>query len=122
MSFIYGRRVDKEVKDLSLTISKAQLDYAEQIYTEVLGMFKAMKYKRQNYLEAMVQSWYSLRKDKKTTFNWYIDEMGMDFVYDNIYHEMANYQLTTKKPDWDCKFSQIIQNLFRKYMTQKKAA
>lgn len=46
----------------------------------------------------------------------------MDFVYDNIYYEMENYQLTTKKADWDCKFGQIIQNLFHKYMTEKKSS
>ena len=122
MSFIYGKRVDKEVKDLTLSISNLQLDFSEQIYTEVLGMFKAMKYKRQNFLEGMTQSWYNLRKDKNSNNNWFISEMGMDYVYDNIYYEMENYQPTTKKTDWDAKFSQIIQNLYRKFREQRRAA
>lgn len=122
MSFIYGKRVDKEVKDLTLTITKKQLDYSEQIYTEVLGMFKAMKYKRACFLEGMTQSWYELRKDKDSDNNFFINDMGMNFVYDNIYYEMENYQPTSKKTDWDSKFSQIIRSLYRKYMEQKRAA
>jgi len=122
MSFIYGRRVDKEVKDLSLTITKQQLDFSEQIYTEILGMFKAMKYKRQNFIEGMVQSWYGLRKDKNSDNNFFINDMGMDFIYDNIYFEMENYQPTSKKTDWDSKFGQIIRSLYRKYMEKKRAA
>lgn len=122
MSFIYGRRVDKEVKDLTLTINKTQLDFSEQIYKEVLGMFKAMRYKRQNFLEGMTQAWYALRKDKNSTANFFINEMGMDFVYGNIYYEMENYQPNTKKTDWDYKFGQIVQNLYRKFMEKKRAA
>ena len=122
MSFIYGRRVDKEVKDLTLTINKSQLEFSEQIYSEVLGMFNAMRYKRQNFLEGMVQSWYALRKDKNSNNNFFLREMGMDFVYDNIYFEMENYQPTTKKSDWDHKFGQIILNLYRQYMEPQRAA
>lgn len=121
MAFIYGRRVDKEVKDLSLKVTKEQIEFSEQIYKEVLGMFKAMKYKRANFIEGMTQSWYGLRK-KDTTINNLIGDIGMDFIYDNIYCEMENYQPTTKKSDWDAKFSQIIMNLVHKYHVNKVAA
>lgn len=122
MAFIYGRRVDKEVKDLTLTISQKQLDFAEKVYEEVNGMFKSMKYKRAAFLEGMTQSWYNLRKDKNSSFNYFVDDMGMDFICDNIYSELGAFQPTTKKVDWDVKFGQIINNLYRKYREQSKAA
>ena len=122
MAFIYGKRVDKEVKDLSLTITQKQLDFAEQVYDEVNGMFKSMMYKRAAFLEGMTQSWYNLRKDKNSNLNYFIEDMGMDFIYDNIYSELHAFQPPTKKADWDYKFGQIVSNLYRKFREQSKAA
>ena len=119
MAVIYGRRVDKEVKDLSLTITKNQLDYSEKIYSEVHDMFKAIGYRRAAFLEGMAQSWFGIRKDSKAAINFFIDDMGMDFICNNIYEELKNYQPTTKKSDWDHKFGAIINNLYAKY---RKAA
>lgn len=122
MAFIYGRRVDKEVKDMTLTVTQKQLDFAEQVYGEVKGLFKSMKYKRAAFLEGMVQSWYNLRKDKTSNFNYFIEDMGMDFIYDNIYSELHAFQPTTKKADWDQKFGQIVYNLYRKFREQQPKA
>ena len=121
MAFIYGRRVDREVKDLTLTITQKQLEFAEKIYKEVLAMFNAMKYKRANFIEGMAQSWYGIRKDKNSAINFFIDEMGMDFICKNIYEEMRNHQPNTKKSDWDYKFGQIMQNLYVKHQRSKAA-
>ena len=120
MCFIYGKRVDKEVKDLTLTINKKQLEFSEQIYKEVLAMFKAMKYKKANFIGGMVPSWYELRKDKNNSLNFFIDDMGMDFICNNLYDELHAFQPTSKKSEWDYKFGQIVQNIYKKYQQQKK--
>lgn len=123
MSFMYGHRMDKEVKDLSIKpLQKKEKEFAEQIYNEVYGMFQAMKYKRANFIEGMTQSWYELRKDKNSTANYFINDMGMGFVYDNIYSELNVYQPTSKKIEWDYKFGQIINNLYRKFREKSSVA
>lgn len=120
MGFIYGRRVEKEVKDFSLTVTEEQLKYADKIYEEVLGMINAIGYKKHAYVETMAQAWFNIRKDSDE--NSLIDEMGMEFIYDNIYEEMAAFQPVTKLKVWSNKFSQIILNLYHKYKGSKKAA
>ena len=116
MAFVWGKRMDKEVKDFTLTVNQDQLKYAEQIYKETYGIMKSMGYKRAAFMEGMVHAWYEIRKDKST--NYLIDTMGMDYVYNNIYREISDFQVSnTKKKEWLGKFHQAIRNLYHEYMT-----
>lgn len=114
MSFIYGKRVDDKVKDLSLTVTKKQLDFAEQIYGEVLSIMKAMKYRRQAFLEGMTQAWYSIR-NSNGNLNFFLEDMGLDYFTKHLYDVMGNYQTVTKKEEWLGRLHSMIEDIYRMY-------
>jgi len=119
MSFIYGKRMDKEVKDLSLTVTKNQLEFSEQVYKEVLAIMKSMKYRRQAFLEGMTQAWYEIRS-KKDNKNFFLEEMGLDYFTSHLFDVMGSYQTTTRKEEWLGRFHSMIENLYVRY--RKEAA
>lgn len=114
MSFIYGKRMDKEVKELTLTITKKQLEFAEQIYKEVLLIMKSMKYRRSAFLEGLTQAWYAIRSSKDNK-NFFLEDMGLDYFTKHLYDVMGNYQTTTKKEEWLGRLHGMIEDIYRMY-------
>lgn len=120
MSFIYGRRMDKEVKDLSIKVSKKQLEFSEQMYSEVMQIMDAMKYRRSAFLEGLTQAWYAIRSSKDNK-NFFLEDMGLDFFTKHLYGAMGNYQTTTKKEEWLSRLGSMIENIYRKYREEMAA-
>lgn len=120
MSFIYGRRMDKEVKDLSIKVTKKQLEFSEQMYSEVMQIMDAMKYRRSAFLEGLTQAWYTIRSSKDNK-NFFLEDMGLDFFTKHLYGAMGNYQTTTKKEEWLSRLGSMIENIYRKYREEMAA-
>lgn len=113
MAFLYGKRMDKEVKSLSLTLSKEQIDNAEKVYSEVEALIKALGYRRMAWLEPFTHAWFELREEP--LYKMFINEMGMGYICGNIKSLMSEFQTTTKKAEWKAEFEKVLDSLYVKY-------
>ena len=115
MAFLYGKRKDKEVKELTLKpLSQKDLNISEDVYDEVKTMISKLGWTRGAWMESFIMAWKSVRGGE---YKYLLDEMGFDYFSNHIFSEMRGVQSLTGKPMWENQFKHLILNINQLYRT-----
>lgn len=106
MAFLKGANVTNEIKNATLKITKDDIDYAEEIYAEVVRLLAELQFKSTAaWFESFVQAWYDIRRDSRLLKRF--ESIGMENYYNEI-HTMER-ATTTSKYEWKERFTAILQ-------------
>lgn len=106
MAFLKGANVTNEIKNGTLKITKDDIDYAEEIYAEVVRLLAELQFKSTAaWFESFVQAWYDIRRDSRLLKRF--ESIGMENYYNEI-HTMER-ATTTSKYEWKERFTAILQ-------------
>lgn len=106
MAFLKGANVTNEIKNGTLKITKDDIEYAEEIYIEIVRLLEELQFKSTAaWFESFVQAWYDIRRDSRLLKRF--ESVGMDNYYNEV-HTMDR-ATTTSKYEWKERFIGILQ-------------
>ena len=115
MAFLYGKRMDTEVRELTLKqLSQKDLKEAEDVYNEVKTMISKLGWIGGSWMEGFIQAWKSVRSGK---YKYMLDEMGFDYFSNHIFSEMIGVQTQGGKSKWENQFIHLLMNINQLYRT-----
>ena len=106
-AILFGKNATKEVKDGSIKVSKSDLDFGEQIHSELEQMVNALQYNVNSWFESFAHAWYNIRKYDKE-YSSIFDELGLEKVCQNIKHFFKGHQVVTRKSIWEQRFRTML--------------
>ena len=106
-AILLGRNATKDVKDGSIKISKSDLDFGEQIHTELEQLVTALGYEVNSWFESFAHAWYNIRRNDKAN-SALIDELGLENICKNIRNYFHGWQVVTRKTEWENRFRTAI--------------
>lgn len=109
---ILGRNATKEVKDGTISVSKKDLEFAEQMYSELEQLVRALGYEIGNWFESFTHAWYSIRKNDKANSE-IVDTLGIDLISKHIYDQFKGWHPMTRRTEWENRFRTAIWNIKR---------
>lgn len=115
MAFLKGANVTNEIKNCTLKITNDDIEYAEQIYTEVENLLRELQFKSTAaWFESFVQAWYDVRRDNRLVKRF--ESVGLE----NYYAEVHNMEraTTTSKYEWIERFVSILQIVEQKKLNK----
>lgn len=116
MAFLKGANVTNEIKNGTLKITDDDIDYAEDIYVEVVRLLEELQFKSTAaWFESFVQAWYDIRRDSRLTKRF--DSVGLENYYSEV-HTMER-ATTTSKYEWKERFTGILQDVERKKLKKE---
>ena len=106
MAFLKGANVTNEIKNGTLKISNDDIEYAEDIYKEVVILLNELQFKSTAaWFESFVQAWYDIRRDARLMKRF--ENVGMEYFYNEV-HCMER-ATTSSKYEWKERFIGILQ-------------
>lgn len=106
MAFLKGANVTNEIKNGTLKINKDDIDYAEEIYLEVVRLLDELQFKSTSaWFESFVQAWYDIRRDLRLVKRF--EYVGMECYYNEVY--TMDRATTSSKYEWKERFIGILQ-------------
>lgn len=116
MAFLKGANVTNEIKSNTLKITDDDIEYAEEIYVEVVRLLEELQFKSTAaWFESFVQAWYDIRRDNRLTKRF--DSIGLENYYAEV-HTMER-ATTTSKYEWKERFIGILQDVERKKLKKE---
>lgn len=106
-AILLGKNATKDVKDGSIKISKSDLDFGEQIHTELEQLVTALGYEVNSWFESFAHAWYNIRRNDKAN-SALIDELGLENICKNIRNYFHGWQVVTRKTEWENRFRTAI--------------
>lgn len=112
-AIVMGRNITSEVKDGSVKVTDKDIEFGEQMHSELDMIVDALGYEINSWFESFAYAWYNIRKNDKANSNL-IDELGMKTICENIKDYFEGWQLVTRKTDWENRFRSAIWEIKRK--------
>ena len=106
MAFLLGKNESKCIKNGTISISKDDVAFANEIYPEVEAIYNALGYTATaNWFENMIQGWYAFRS--KTKYAKRYDRFGFDKYIEKLKEGFDTEQLTSSTI-WEDRFSSVL--------------
>lgn len=112
-AFIKGYRVTKDIKGETLSVTKKELEFAEQIYSEVDTMVNVlvndMGWTKNNWLETFIYAWWDIR-NSDILYNKVIKEVGFNTIAAHIKEHFNEMKVipVSRKNHWEKVFRTLI--------------
>lgn len=106
-AILFGKNATKDVKDGSIKISKSDLDFGEQMHSELEQLVSVLGYEVNSWFESFAHAWYNIRRNDKAN-SALIDELGLDNICKNIRHYFHGWQVVTRKTEWENRFRTLV--------------
>lgn len=105
MAFLKGANVTNEIKNNTLRITKDDIEYAEEIYPEIVRLLEELQFtSKGNWFEAFVQAWHDIRRDARLVRRF--DNVTMENYFSEV-HTMDR-STTSSKYEWKERFISIL--------------